>query len=89
VSRHQTLQTVDPETEQEARARDTSDRPFQFERIPNVCLVADVCRILRLSRSQFFRLLAAKQLALVEIRLDATRRWTGESVARVCRMRKA
>lgn len=65
-----------------------TDRPVQFEVIPQVCLIADVCRILRVSESQFFRLMARRKLALVELqRFDRHRRFTGESVARVIRMR--
>jgi hypothetical protein len=89
VSRHQTLQALAPESEQQTRPLDTSDRPLQFERIPNVCLVADVCRILQMSERQFRYVMARQQLALVELpRWDRYRRFTGESVARVCRMRK-
>lgn len=59
-----------------------SDRPLQFELIPLVCLVSDVCHHLRLSETQFYRLMARKALALVELQpLDSTRRFSGESLA--------
>lgn len=74
-----------PQAEQAIGPLDTSDRPCQFERIPTVCLIADVCRILRIGESTFHRLMARKRLALVEIKIDRTRRFTGESVARVLR----
>jgi hypothetical protein len=76
-------------TEQPARPLHTGDRPTQFELIPHVCLIADVCRILRLSERQFHRLMTRQQLALVELpRWDRHRRFSGESVARCVRMRK-
>lgn len=66
-----------------------SDRSTQFQVIPQVCLIEDVCRLLRVSESQFFRLMARRALALAELpRFDRKRRFTGESVARVIRMRK-
>ncbi len=64
-----------------------SDRATQFETIPHVCLIADVCRLLRLSERQFHYLMARRELALVELpRFDRKRRFTGESVARVIRL---
>lgn len=66
-----------------------SDRATQFEVIPQVCLIADVCRLLRISERQFHYLEARHKLALTEMeRFDRKRRFTGESVARVIRMRK-
>lgn len=77
-----------PSPEQGSRPLDVSDRATQFQVIPQVCLIEDVCRILRLSQSQFFRLMARRDLALVEMKkLDRHRRFTGESVARVIRMK--
>lgn len=74
-------QVAAPLAEHDERARDLSDRPLQFEVIPNVCLIADVCRILRISERQFHYLDARKALALVELRrLSRVRRFTGESV---------
>lgn len=68
---------------------ETADRPFQFETIPTVCLITDVCRILKLSPRQFRYLMARRALALVELPAwDRKRRFSGESVARVARMRK-
>lgn len=65
-----------------------SDRPLQFETIPNVCTIADVCRCLRISERQFHYLMARKQLALVELRrLAKCRRFTGESVRLEARRR--
>lgn len=82
------LQTVEPVAEADAHHDEVSDRPLQFERIPNVCLIGDVCRILRISESRFFRLMQHKELALVELRrLGRRRRFTGESVAREARRR--
>lgn len=76
-------------TGDQASAVETADRPLQFETIPNVCLVADVCRILKFSERQFYRLMAQRKLALVEMApFDSTRRFTGESVARVIRLRR-
>lgn len=80
------LQRIDQDERLEAQQRegrfDTSDRPLQFEVIPQVCLIADVCHFLRLSKRQFHYLMARQQLALVELApMDATRRFTGESVA--------
>ncbi len=64
-----------------------SDRALQFETIPQVCLIADVCRLLRISERQFHYWMARRVLALVELpRLDHKRRFTGESVARVIRL---
>lgn len=64
-------------------AEDVSDRPLQFQTIPQVCLIADVCRFLRVSERQFHYLMARHQLALVELtKIDKRRRFTGESVAR-------
>jgi hypothetical protein len=71
------------ETEQRVRRFDVAERPLQFEVIPIVCLVSEVCHFLRISPSQFHRLMARKALALVELEpLDSTRRFTGESVKR-------
>lgn len=67
-------------------ATDVSDRPYQFEVIPHVCLIADVCRILRISERQFHYLMARKTLSLAEIHIDSTRRFTGDSVARTIRL---
>ncbi len=65
-----------------------SDRALQFETIPHVCLIADVCRLLRISERQFNYLMARRALALVELpRFDRKRRFTGESLARVIRGR--
>lgn len=51
------------------------------EPIPHVCKVGDVLRILQISRATFGRLMARGALPLVEIaKLDAHRRFTGESV---------
>lgn len=70
------------ESERTARVFHVSDRPLQFEVIPLVCLVSDVCHHLRLSPRQFHYLMARKELALVELdALDRQRRFTGESVA--------
>jgi hypothetical protein len=64
-----------------------SDRPTQFETIPQVCLIDDVCRLLRISERQFHYLMARRVLALAELpRFDRKRRFTGESVARVIRL---
>lgn len=61
---------------------ETTPHPYQFQVIPQVCLVRDVCAILQLSEAQFYRLLRARKLALREVRgLDSTHRYTGESVA--------
>lgn len=81
------LKTIEPLAEADADGDQVSDRALQFQVIPQVCLIADVCRILRLSESQFFRLMARRELALVELpRLDRHRRFTGDSVARVIRL---
>lgn len=85
----QLADTITPAPQHEPGTLQTSDRPLQFEVIPHVCSIADVCRLLLLSESQFFRLMARKRLALAELDLgDSKRRFTGESVARVIRMRK-
>lgn len=85
----QALEAAPSSTEQRIGPPDVSDRATQFQVIPQVCLIADVCRILRLSETQFFRLMARHELALVELkRFDRRRRFTGESVARVIRMRQ-
>lgn len=77
------LQAVDAVADQGQRVDDVADRPYQFPTIPHVCLIADVCRILRISERQFHYLMARKALALVELaRVDRVRRFTGESVAR-------
>lgn len=82
------LQPLTPQPEHVDRALDLSDRATQFQIIPQVCLIADVCRILRLSVRQFHKLMGKHALALVELpRFDRRRRFTGESVARVIRMR--
>lgn len=90
MSDKQALQAAAATAEQPVRPVDSSDRPLQFELIPNVCLIADVCHHLRISESQFFRLMDRRELALVELpKWDRRRRFTGESVARVIRMRGA
>lgn len=72
----------DPQAVEHLGPARVSDRPLQFELIPQVCLVADVCHFLRISESSFHRLMKAGELALVELRpLDSTRRFTGASVA--------
>ncbi len=59
-----------------------SDRPLQFELIPQVCLIDDICHHLRISDTQFYRLMQRGDLALVELEpMDSTRRFTGESLA--------
>lgn len=59
----------------------TLDQP-----IPHVCKVADVCRVLQISRSTFDRLMADGKLPLVELdKLDRHRRFKGESVAAIKR----
>lgn len=84
------LDAVEPVADQDHRTDQFSDRPCQHPTIPNVCTIAEVCDILRLSQSQFFRLMAQRKLALVELpKWDRHRRFTGESVARVIRMRRA
>lgn len=83
------LDAVQPVADQAAGADQVTNNPYQFVTIPQVCLIADVCRLLRLSESQFFRLMAQRKLALVELpKWDRHRRFTGESVARVIRMRR-
>lgn len=53
------------------------------EPVPATCLVQDVLKHLRLSRRTFDRLMATKQLPIVELeRYGRLRRFTGESVAR-------
>jgi hypothetical protein len=84
----QIADTRTPTSEQVSRPLGLSDRAFQFEVIPNVCLVEDVCRILRFSERQFSRLMRQKALPLVEIHIDSTRRFTGESVARAAKLRR-
>lgn len=79
----------DTSLEQAPRPLGLSDRPYQFEVIPQVCLIGDVCHFLQMSERQVYRLLSQRKLALVELDLDSTRRFTGESVARVIRQRKA
>lgn len=66
-----------------ARRFDVADRPYQFAVIPQVCTLAEVCDLLRVSERQLHYMLARKQLALAELaRIDRKRRFTGESVAR-------
>jgi hypothetical protein len=85
---HGALQVEHGDRERASRAADLSDRALQFEVIPNVCLIPDVCRILRISRRQFEYLDARRELAIVELRrLDRKRRFSGESVAREARRR--
>lgn len=89
MSRQQLAEPLATETEPLLTPVNVSDRATQFQVIPQVCLTADVCRILRLSERQFFYLMARGELALSELpRFDRKRRFTGESVARVIRMRK-
>lgn len=59
------------------------DRPYQFEVIPQICLLKDVAHHLRMSERQLLYMLKRKDLALVELaRIDRVRRFTGESVVR-------
>lgn len=82
------VKAIDAGAQADAHADQFSDRATQFQVIPQVCLVGDVCRILRLSTRQFHYLMARHELALSELpRFDRRRRFTGESVARVIRMR--
>lgn len=69
--------------ETEGRMSATAIAPHALgEDIPTVCLVDDVLRILRMSRSTFDRQLASGDLALIECkRIGRLRRFTGESVA--------
>lgn len=56
------------------------------EPVPTVCLIEDVCRILRFSRTTFDRLDAAKDLGLVElVPVGRIRRFTGDSVLAAAR----
>lgn len=88
MSRKQILQPVAAEPEQVSSSLDLSDRATQFQVIPQVCLIADVCRLLRISTRQFHYLMDRHELALTEMkRFDRKRRFTGESVARIIRMR--
>lgn len=51
------------------------------EQIPATCLVRDVLKHLRISRRTFDRLMARKQLPLVELQpIGRLRRFSGESV---------
>jgi len=89
MSPKQALQALASPAEQADRPLDLSDRATQFQVIPQVCLIDDVCRLLRISKRQFGYLMARRQLALQELpRFDRKRRFTGESVARVIRMRR-
>lgn len=86
------LQAAASSTEQSLRDEHVpdvlSDRALQFETIPNVCTIADVCRCLRISERQFHYLMARKELALVELRrITRRRRFTGESVRLEARRR--
>lgn len=70
------------EPERQDRPFQVSDRPLQFEVIPLVCLVDDICHHLRLSERQFYRLMEKRELCLSELEpIDRVRRFTGESVA--------
>lgn len=83
MTRHQVVKDADVQTERGSRRFDVADRPFQFEVIPQVCTVAEVCHFLRISPRQFSRLMARRVLALAEVKgLDTNRRFTGESVAK-------
>lgn len=89
MSAEHDLQAPAASAEQADRNPHLSDRATQFEVIPQVCLIEDVCRLLRLSERQFHYLMARHALALVELqKFDRRRRFTGESVARVIRQRK-
>jgi hypothetical protein len=89
VSGQRDLQALAPSAEQDARALNVSDRSLQFEVIPNVCTIADVCRILQISERKFFYLMVRKDLALVELRrVGRVRRFTGESVRFEARRRE-
>lgn len=51
------------------------------EQIPATCLVSDVLKHLRISRRTFDRLMARRELALVELKpIGRLRRFSGESV---------
>lgn len=76
---------IGADVQQSARPR-TSDRPLQFELIPQVCTIADVCHFLQVSERQFHYLMARKKLPLAEVDIDSTRRFTGESLARTIRL---
>lgn len=57
------------------------DHAVVGEAIPQVCLIEDVCRHLRLSRRTFQRLMSAHELPLVELMpLGRVRRFQGKSV---------
>ena len=62
-----------------------TDVPLMLgDRIPHVCKVSDVCRILRISRRTFERLTAQRKLPLAELdRIDRHRRFSGASVQRI------
>lgn len=83
------LKTIEPGAVAHDDGDQLSDRATQFQVIPQVCLIADVCRLLRISTRQFHYLMDRHELALTEMkRFDRKRRFTGESVARIIRMRE-
>ncbi len=55
---------------------------MELETIPQVCLVTDVCRILKMSRMQFYALKRAGRWPLPEIspKLDRRPRYRGADV---------